>query len=380
MFVGQGVLWQQIWKSINRGDQDSACSPSSRQPTSIQEQSSEVRHHFTSLSTSKPQEPKEATSLRESFAETPTSRDEFPQLGYNTHNTQNLPPDDLVDSLVEIYFRQVHPWIPMLHVRKFRARLSDPSQRARMSTILHAIVSLCIRFSDDPRVKESPLLQSWYSTRCRQTVILQSMESFSVENLQALIICAFDTIGSGRGPSAWSIVGSMTRTVEQLRLSTEDDETQSTCKALMRRMAFLQPPTTWSETEERRRVFWNVFLMDRFCSVSTGWNLSLTNDEVKRRLPCEGAMWEASQPIQPPTPYFGVASQSYKPGNESLPAVREGEVGQSSLGGFAYCIEATESLSLVTSFFLQYEVDFKEVHEVQRWLMRFKQLDLRLVQ
>ncbi|KAH7148203.1 fungal-specific transcription factor domain-containing protein [Dactylonectria macrodidyma] len=387
MFVGQGVLWQQIWNSISHhGGQGSDASPSSNQPPSIQQQSSAVREYFAALSSSKnpPQLGSRESSLSKDAVRTPVSGNLPQQDPTSTkYGDQHLPPDSVVDSLVETYFTQVHPWIPILHAQKFRARLSHPLERARVSTILHAIVSLCIRFSDDPQIESSPHVRSWYSTRCRQTVILQSMESFSVENLQALIICAFDTIGSGRGPSAWSIVGSMTRTVEQLRLSTEDDENQSqssTCKALFKRMAFLPPSSTWIEVEERRRVFWNVFLMDRFCSVSTGWNLSLTSADVKRRLPCEGAMWEAGEPIGTPTPYFGLAHQSADRDSDCLPVVRGTEDGQASLGGFAFCIEATESLSLVTSFFLQYEVDFKQVHEVQRWLMRFKQLDLRLVQ
>jgi hypothetical protein len=58
---------------------------------------------------------------------------------------------------------------------------------------------------------------------------------------------------------------------------------------------------------------------------------------------------------------------------------RPEEEDQDSIGGFAYCIEATESLSLVTSFFLQQAVDVTKIHEVQVWLMRFKELDLRLI-
>ncbi|CVL07864.1 related to Zn(II)2Cys6 transcriptional activator [Fusarium mangiferae] len=388
MFVGQGVLWQQIWNSINKpNNQQYGQTPDSHPEVSIQQMASDVRRHLTELPLS------EIGQQVDSVGEGIQPGSTFDAT--NTHQSKNnsglqhqvnlgtLPPDDLVDSMVNIYFSQMHPWIPMLHEPTFRGLLSNPSGRARVSTILHAIVSLCIRFSDDPRLQSAPELRAQYSTSCRQTVILASMESFSVENLQAMTICAFDIIGSGRGPSAWSIVGSMSRTVEQLRLSTEEEETQShqsRSKALIERVAFLPPAATWAEVEERRRIFWNVFLMDRFCSICTGWNLSLTSADVTRRLPCEGAIWETGEPSQTPTPYFGISTRSHDREKDYLPATRDTEDGQASLGGFAFCIEATESLSLVTSFFLQYRVDFKEVHEVQRWLMRFKQLDLRLVQ
>lgn len=67
----------------------------------------------------------------------------------------------------------------------------------------------------------------------------------------------------------------MTRTVEHLQLSFEDDAEgntgNSSAHRLINRMNFLRPSKTWTEGEERRRVFWNVFLLDRFCSVATGY-------------------------------------------------------------------------------------------------------------
>lgn len=50
-----------------------------------------------------------------------------------------------------------------------------------------------------------------------------------------------------------------------------------------------------------------------------------------------------------------------------------------NVGAFAYCIEAAESLSRVVSTFLRQSVDFGDRQDVSRWLMRFKELDLRLV-
>lgn len=72
---------------------------------------------------------------------------------------------------------------------------------------------------------------------------------------------------------AWSVVNSLTRSVEQLQLSVEDGEEDSLRNGdeyLFRRMSFLKSVNNWVESEERRRVFWNVFLMDRFCSIGTG--------------------------------------------------------------------------------------------------------------
>jgi hypothetical protein len=169
----------------------------------------------------------------------------------------------------------------------------------------------------------------------------------------------------------------MTRTVEQLQLSVEEEDQSQSAEFLIKRIAFLPPSKSWIEREERRRVFWNVFLMDRFCSIATGWNFSLTSADAKRRLPCEGALWDEGKPLETPTPYFGVAD---KPSGGALPTSRPELEDQRSIGGFAYCIEALESLSLVTTFFLRHAVNVSNAQDMQMWLMRFKELDLRLVQ
>lgn len=422
MFLGQGMLWQQnvnqIWRRLddiapegvpNSSPPDSGCSMAGN---SLQERTAQLKNTLLSsvsgdgASQVLPRDGIQALidpalNRRRHQAELPLARP-GPRHTVSCGDDNELPPDEVLFSLVEIYFQLIHPWIPMLHVRNFRQRMKEPSQRGQITTICHAIVSICSRFSDDPRLGHDGEARAQKAKRSRDAVILQSMQSFSVENLQALIIVAFDTIGSGRSPSAWSVVGSMTRTVEQLQLSVEpaDDEhrrSADTFQNQIKRAAFLPPARDWSELEERRRVFWNVFLMDRFCSIATGWNLSLTSADVKRRLPCEGALWEAGDALETPTPFFGVSDKYNQASRSStslsqhqknnaqanemrLPTARAESEDQESLGGFAYCIEATESLSLVTSFFLQQAVDVSKAQDVQMWLMRFKQLDLRLVQ
>lgn len=59
--------------------------------------------------------------------------------------------------------------------------------------------------------------------------------------------------------------------------------------------------------------------------------------------------------------------------------VPEEKADMSTIGAFAYRVEATESLSRVTTFFLQQKINYRDRQEMGIWLMRFKELDLRLV-
>ena len=54
--------------------------------------------------------------------------------------------------------------------------------------------------------------------------------------------------------------------------------------------------------------------------------------------------------------------------------------GISTIGAFAYCIEAIESMSQVTTYFLQQKINLRNQKQIESWLTRFKELDLRLVQ
>jgi hypothetical protein len=184
----------------------------------------------------------------------------------------------------------------------------------------------------------------------------------------------------------------MTRTVEQLQLSKEEEDESanedegenhdiSSVEFLIRKMAFLEPPKDWVQREERRRIFWNVFLMDRFCSIATGWDPSLPSANINRRLPCHGPLWQKEIPLETPTAYFGVTNTS--PQDSLLQNVisdAQNEQHQPQIAGFAYRIEATENLSLVTRFFLKHPVNVSNRRDLQIWMMRFKELDLRLVQ
>lgn len=68
-------------------------------------------------------------------------------------------------------------------------------------------------------------------------------------------------MGGGQDTKAWSIIGSLSRTVEYLQLTIEPDEIQG--HPLLRPRILLQKADSSIELEERRRVFWNIFLLDR---------------------------------------------------------------------------------------------------------------------
>lgn len=217
-------------------------------------------------------------------------------------------------------------------------------------------------------------------------------------------------MGNGNASRAWSLIASLSRTVEFAQL-TEDHYQNQDHPPICRPYTSLEPTFNWTEQEERRRVFWNVFLLDRLCSTTMGWTTSLKSIEVHQRLPCDGGLWRRQEGGS--TPYLGIwdkstggmtskssywvpgggAEQSVSPlsnepwaqqpgGMYSSPSglqTTDALVDMSRVGAFGYCIEATESMSRVVSWFLQQRVNINDPAEVNSWLGRFKELDMRLV-
>ncbi|KAJ5679910.1 hypothetical protein N7462_008154 [Penicillium macrosclerotiorum] len=388
MFLGQEMLWQQIWQALHPNSALPIPMLNMTGETHLEQRREQSKACLLELGGSAEREQRQDVQQVQNISQEDRGESPRPVKRRRRNEvsdddlTEVLPPEVMIE-LVDFYYVNIHPWIPVLHVAKFRERMQSPEHRSRIACVLHAIIAVCARFSQSEFLKDNDY-KIQIAKKSRQKVILECTETFSVENLQALAIIAFETIGRGRGPSSWSIVGSMVGTVEKLQLGVEEDALyQGTKKGetLIRRMVFLNPSESWSETEERRRVFWTVFLMDRFCSVSTGWKISLTSGDVKRRLPCEGALWEKEQAVE--APYFGISDSR---GNAwSSSALNEDRASsnpqdQDAIGGFAYNIEATESLALVTNFFLHHAFVVSDSQKVRMWLMKFKELDLRLIQ
>ncbi|KAH7143514.1 fungal-specific transcription factor domain-containing protein, partial [Dactylonectria macrodidyma] len=312
--------------------------------------------------------------------------------------TPDLPDERAIEEVLKSYFSHVHPWMPIIHESRFRQRLNDDVEREKLYLVLQAMIIIASRYVDDGSGFDTESASQEKTESHRDWVVAKAMKHLSVESLQALLIIAFNDVSS----QAWPLVGSLTRMADYLQLTVEHDELQ--------RPSYSQPYKSlstakdWTEAEERRRVFWNVFSLDRFCSVSMGWNTSLTSDDVNRRLPCDGITWRKEIPVT--TPYFGIWDKSAgrigkpiaflpshpvpvqtSPDGEgqtpseagTSPEAAASTVDMSTVGAFAYCIEATESLSRVSSYFLQQKVNIRDQRDLSDWLTRFKELDLRLV-
>lgn len=310
---------------------------------------------------------------------------------------QDLPPYDLLYALADLYFKHINTWCPILHRKTTLDSLFGPSTLDETDRILlHAIVATTLRYSTDPRLTEER--RRHYHRTSKQRVILYGMENSSVKSLQAMVILALDLCGDSNGPPGWNLMALITRSVVQLGLAVESNSfsvSPNYTSIYTLRAMILPEPRDFIEEESRRRLFWMVYLLDRYATLATAFEFALDDREIDRTLPCRDDLWIKNQKVE--TRWFraGLGAQQQSPTSSSSPAAVAAAAAAAAntgvgadpsmlpdhdtnkpenLGAFSYYIEILGILSQVHKF-LKQPVDISALGDVEQWQMRYKELD-----
>lgn len=274
-----------------------------------------------------------------------------------------LPPYDLLYALVDLYFKHVNTWCPILHRRSTLDSLFGPSTLDEADKILlHAIVATTLRFSTDQRLTDER--RRHYHDISKQRVLLYGLENSSVKALQALVVLALDLVGNSNGPPAWNLLALITRSVVQLGLAVETTSVSVSPNypsIYTLRAMVLPEADNFIEEESRRRLFWMVYLLDRYATIATAFEFALDEKEIDRTLPCRDDLWNKNMHIE--TRWFRTSERSEydidKPEN---------------LGAFSYYIEILGILSRIHKF-LKKPVDISALSDVELWQGEYRELD-----
>ncbi|KAK0732925.1 fungal-specific transcription factor domain-containing protein [Lasiosphaeria miniovina] len=292
---------------------------------------------------------------------------------------EELPPYDLLYGLVDLYFKHINTWCPILHRKSTLESLFGPSRIDETDKILlHAVVATSLRYSTDARLTEESRRR--FHDVSKQRVLLYGMEHSSVKALQALVILALDLCGSSNGPPGWNIMALITRSVVQLGLAVESNSFSVSpyyTSIYTLRAMILPEPRDFIEEESRRRLFWMVYLLDRYATIATAFEFALDDREIDRILPCRDDLWVKNEKVD--TRWFRA--------DESKPEGQSGSVNGSppeydvdrpeNLGAFSYYIEILGILSKIHKF-LKRPVDISALSDVETWQMRYRELDSML--
>jgi hypothetical protein len=171
-----------------------------------------------------------------------------------------LPPDDLSQHLLDLYFTTFYPWLPLIHKDAFLTKMTnnnDESNRRPPSLLLNAIYAVASRVSNDLRVRTIPdqadTAGDLFFERARLLLDLE-WDNFNVYTVQSLLLMSSHQNGALRTVRGWIYSGMAFRMAQNLGLHRNCDN--------------------WAlsevEKEERKRCFYCCLIVDRIASTMYG--------------------------------------------------------------------------------------------------------------
>ena len=199
-----------------------------------------------------------------------------------------LPPQEVQEHLLELYFAYVHAQLPIIHKRTFMemfragnigsasSPMSDasaspaPSQSSaggrpqRIPTLLLlAMFSIAARYSstDGPAPAPGEMWTAGDSYMEDAKVLLDNTYAQSrPATCQALLLLGYREVGIGAMAQAWVYIGMAVRMAQDLGLHKNADKWLGVGKILF----------TDSQLQERRRIWYGCVVMDKYISAYIG--------------------------------------------------------------------------------------------------------------
>lgn len=198
---------------------------------------------------------------------------------------ERQPPAGLVMSLVSLYFRHIFPWFPLLDPSRVFSEIGsvqDPS-------LLHyALFGISLPFSYDIRLNQASSDSFWKYSKRR--IFIEALEEPSYSALEALTILTLDISGITNGPQVWGALAMAAKLA--IQLSTDGPRVFRTSAT---------PPIgshslTAADRICRQRLFWAIYALDCYISVTTSQISDLTDEQIQTFLPLRDSTWRGCVP------------------------------------------------------------------------------------
>ncbi|KAK9319647.1 fungal-specific transcription factor domain-containing protein [Lipomyces orientalis] len=292
----------------------------------------------------------------------------------SVRSQNDLPPDDILRMVVQLYFDNVNSWIPVLDPEKTWSRLFPSNSRAPDAPILiYAILAAAVRFLPDELVSKERVKD--YHTCAKQKITHLALELPTVESLEAMIVLAIDTVGEFNGPKCWAILSMISSITLKLGLNREKLNSgaltplnSESGESISTKGVPIIPESIDAATEERRRrLFWAAYVLDRYSSVSSSFNFNIPTSEVMRRLP-------SFPPSSSADSLCHLSSQSWLScmSRTQVPIPSPGTTEEfTAAEPFAFEIELLGIISAIHEF-LRRPINIQSSQDVERWHLEFR--------
>jgi hypothetical protein len=211
--------------------------------------------------------------------------------------------------------------------------VQDPS-------LLHlALFGISLPFSYDIRLDPASSDSFWKYSKRR--IFIEALEEPSYSALEALTVLALDLSGMTNGPQVWGALAVAAKLA--LQLTTRGPRVFRTSPA-----APVQARTlTAADKTCRQRLFWAIYALDCYVSVTTSHVSDLAEEQVQAFLPLREQTWRGGH------------------------AGDDADGGITPLHVFGYQLELMDIVRRLHRIYLEYTTGGLSVDETADWLQRF---------
>ncbi|KAH9208250.1 fungal-specific transcription factor domain-containing protein [Leptodontidium sp. 2 PMI_412] len=195
-----------------------------------------------------------------------------------------------VRELEHVYFVYVHPSLSIIHPSRYLLQVNLDEHLQPPDFLRHAMCALAAPASSIYSSLRETLYQS--ARKLLQDFELndQSLDKVTLPQAQTwLLISTYEMLHGFIQRSLMSTSRAV-RLVQMMRLHRVDAPNLNRDPI----PDALGVPKDWTETEERRRLFWATFLMDRYAGISMGWPTLIDSRDIRTFLPVSNEAYENS--------------------------------------------------------------------------------------
>ncbi|KAJ7079144.1 fungal-specific transcription factor domain-containing protein [Mycena belliarum] len=201
-----------------------------------------------------------------------------------------FPAQDLIHSLIKLYFTNVHPTLPLLHRPSFERSVAESlhSTNHQFAATLLAVLAVASRYSDDPRVfvagSNATLSSGWIFFEQVQVVRKSLFDEPSLYEVQLYCLITLFSLGTSSPQASWLYIGLGIRFIQE--------------RGEHRRKRDGHKLT--AEDELWKRAFWCLLSFDRTMCSFLGRPSAIHVEDYDVVLPLEvdDEYWEHSDPEQ----------------------------------------------------------------------------------
>ncbi|OCF39471.1 hypothetical protein I317_06745 [Kwoniella heveanensis CBS 569] len=240
----------------------------------------------------------------------------------------NLPEPNVVNDLIEAFFKSIPNLQRLLHRPRFLARMALPPTHSNFPhpALIHAICAAAAAWCPPEVYEKSSRVKQWewqeYSTSVAygppgmETKGQKTAYSFGLAQaafakdavqdglntgnrlfdvVRAMIILCRVFIDDTRMLECWAYGGLVARMILPLGLNVRSAE-------LSLKSVMLPPAVDALEREERRAAVWMAFYHDTIASAASGWGTSMSIDELSVPLPVSAKDFDEGNESMEPNP------------------------------------------------------------------------------